>query len=99
MAVRRVLIATGLAALCAGCSGMHAAEGLPHGAAAYRVMPAPDPSAEMAAYKLGPLDVLKVTVFQERDLSFDQIQVDASGNLAFPLIGTVHASGETATQL
>jgi len=42
---------------------------------------------------------LKVTVFQEKDLSFDQIQVDASGNLSFPLIGTVRAAGDTATQL
>jgi polysaccharide export outer membrane protein len=99
MTVGRGLIAAGMVALCAGCSGMHAAADLPHGAAAYGVMPAPDPSAQVAAYKLGALDVLKVTVFQEPDLSFDQIQVDASGNVAFPLIGTVHAAGETATQV
>jgi polysaccharide export outer membrane protein len=72
---------------------------LPRGAAAYGVMPSPDPSKPLMAYKIGPLDVLKVTVFQEKDLSFDQIQVDASGNLALPLIGTVHAAGETATEL
>jgi len=78
---------------------MHAADDLPHGAQSYAVMPPPDPSAAVAAYKIGPLDVLKVTVFQEEDLSFDQIQVDASGNLSFPLIGTVKAAGETATKL
>jgi len=78
---------------------MHAADELPHGAASYAVMPPPDPSQEAAAYRIGPLDVLKVTVFQEKDLSFDQIQVDASGNLAFPLIGTVHAAGDTALEL
>ena len=99
MAVGRVVVAAGLAALCAGCSGMHAADDLPHGAQSYAVMPPPDPSAAVAAYKIGPLDVLKVTVFQEEDLSFDQIQVDASGNLSFPLIGTVKAAGETATKL
>ena len=99
MAVWRVLIAAGLAASCAACSGMHASEGLPHGAAAYAVMPAADPDTPVAAYRIGPLDVLKVTVFEEKDLSFDQIQVDASGNLSFPLIGTVKAGGETATQL
>lgn len=99
MALRRVLIATGMAVLCAGCSGMHAADGLPHGLASYGVMPPPDPSTPAAAYKIGPLDVLKVTVFQEKDLSFDQIQVDASGNLSFPLIGTVHAAGRTALEL
>jgi polysaccharide export outer membrane protein len=99
MAVGRWMVAVGLAAACAGCSGMHAASDLPHGAQSYAVMPPPDPAAPMAAYEIGPLDVLKVTVFQEKDLSFDQIQVDASGNLAFPLIGTVHAAGETAAQL
>lgn len=99
MAVGRVVFAAGLVVLCAGCSGMHAADDLPHGMQSYSVMPPPDPSAAMAAYKIGPLDVLKVTVFQEKDLSFDQIQVDASGDLSFPLIGTVKAGGETATQL
>jgi len=99
MAVGRVLIAAGLAVLCAGCSGMHAADELPHGPAAYGVMPPPDPNTAAAAYKIGPLDVLKVTVFQEKDLSFDQIQVDAAGNLSFPLIGTVHAAGDTALEL
>ena len=78
---------------------MHAAADLPHGAASYAVMPPPDPGQASAAYRIGPLDVLKVTVFQEKDLSFDQIQVDASGNLAFPLIGTVHAAGDTALEL
>jgi polysaccharide export outer membrane protein len=99
MAVGRVVMAAGLAVLCGGCSGMHAAADLPHGMAAYGVMPPPDPGAAVAAYRIGPLDVLKVTVFQEKDLSFDQIQVDASGNLSFPLIGVVKAAGETATQL
>jgi polysaccharide export outer membrane protein len=78
---------------------MHAADGLPHGSASYGVMPPPDSSAQAAAYRIGPLDVLKVTVFQEKDLSFDQIQVDASGDLAFPLIGTVHAGGRTAAEV
>ncbi|MBY8829931.1 polysaccharide biosynthesis/export family protein [Hephaestia mangrovi] len=99
MAVGRVLVATGLVLSCGACSGMHAAEDLPRGAASYAVMPAADPSQEAAAYRIGPLDVLKVTVFQEPDLSFDQMQVDASGNLAFPLIGTVHAGGKTAVEV
>ena len=99
MAVGRVMIAAALAVLCAGCSGMHASDELPHGVASYGVMPPPDPNTPAAAYRIGPLDVLKVTVFQEQDLSFDQIQVDASGNLSFPLIGTVHAAGDTALEL
>lgn len=99
MSVGRVVAAAGLAVMVAGCSGMHAADDLPHGAQSYAVMPPPDPGATTAAYRIGPLDVLKVTVFQEKDLSFDQIQVDASGNLSFPLIGVVRAAGETSMQL
>ena|SRR5690242_1068145 len=99
MAVGRVLVATGLVLSCAACGGMHAARDLPHGMASYAMMPPPDPSQQAAAYRIGPLDVLRVTVFQEKDLSFDQIQVDASGNLAFPLIGTVHAGGKTAAEV
>jgi len=99
MSVGRVLIAAGLVVACAGCSGMHASSDLPHGAQSYAVMPPPDPNSPVAAYRIGPLDVLKVTVFQEPDLSFDQIQVDAAGDLSFPLIGVVHAAGDTATEL
>jgi polysaccharide export outer membrane protein len=99
MIAGRVLLAGGLVLWLSGCSGMHAADGLPHGLASYGVMPPPDSSAQAAAYRIGPLDVLKVTVFQEKDLSFDQIQVDASGDLAFPLIGTVHAGGRTAAEV
>lgn len=99
MVVRRVAIASGLAVLCAGCSGMDVAGDLPRGASAYSVIPAPDSDTSVAAYRIGALDVLKVTVFQEPDLSFDQLQVDASGNVALPLIGTVRAEGKTAAEL
>lgn len=71
---------------------------LPSGAAAYDIIPAPDADAARE-YKIGPLDVLSVTVFQEPDLSFKELQVDASGNLLFPLIGDVRASGKSAAQL
>ena len=99
MGMRRAAIASGLVVLCAGCSGMHVDSSLPSGAAAYDVMPPPSADQQVAAYTIGPLDVLKVTVFQEPDLSFDQMQVDASGNLSFPLIGTVHARGRHGDQL
>ena len=99
MVLRRGAIASGLAVLCAGCSGMSVDRDLPRGASAYAVIPAPDPAASVAAYRIGPLDVLKVTVFQEEELSFDQLQVDASGNVSLPLIGTVRAEGQTAAEL
>src|SRR3546814_1643178 len=74
MGLGRVAIASGLAVVCAGCSGMSVDRDLPRGSAAYGVIPAPDAGATAAAYRIGALDVLKVTVFQEEDLSFDELQ-------------------------
>src|SRR3546814_262765 len=99
MGLGRVAIASGLAVVCAGCSGMSVDRDLPRGSAAYGVIPAPDAGATAAAYRIGALDVLKVTVFQEEDLSFDELQVDASGKVSLPLIGTVRAEGMTAAAL
>lgn len=50
-------------------------------------------------YLIGPTDVLKVSVFQVPDLSFDELRVDSSGNIQMPLIGTVHAADLTPNQL
>jgi len=50
-------------------------------------------------YRIGPLDELSITVFQEEDLSLEEVPVDASGNILFPLIGLVEASGKTSREL
>ena len=47
---------------------------------------------------IGPLDTIQVDVFNVPDLS-REIQVDASGRIAMPLIGTVDARGRTADEL
>lgn len=47
---------------------------------------------------IGPLDTIQVDVFNVPDLS-REIQVDASGRIAMPLIGTVDARGKTAGEL
>ncbi len=44
------------------------------------------------AYALAPGDQLKINVFDEPDLS-GQFQVDENGNIAFPLVGDIHAGG------
>lgn len=82
--------------LLSGCS--HGAA-LPGGEVAYASFP--PPSADKAAddYKIGALDTLSVTVFQEPDLSSSAVQVDASGNVLLPLIGQVKADDKTSTQL
>ena len=47
-------------------------------------------------YRIGATDLLKVTVFQVPDLSFDEVRVDASGQIEMPLIGSVAAAGLTS---
>lgn len=47
---------------------------------------------------IGPLDTLQIDVFNVPELS-REMQVDASGRIAMPLIGTIDARGKTATEL
>lgn len=51
------------------------------------------------AYQIGPLDKLALRVLQVEDLSFEEIYVDASGNLQLPLLGSVRAAGLTPGDL
>lgn len=52
-----------------------------------------------SAYYLGPLDRVVIDVFGIEELSNREVQVDASGRLAFPLIGAVEAIGKTPTEI
>jgi polysaccharide export outer membrane protein len=66
-------------------------------------LPAPDhggvPTLDpQENYKIGPLDVLDITVWQVESLN-RTVSVDASGEMDFPLIGTVHAAGKTPREL
>lgn len=90
-----VALAT-FASILGGCSAGSSAIG---GSAAYDVIPAASDGTRPLDYRIGPLDVLKVTVFQEPDLSLDGVPVDASGNILYPLIGNVAASGKTSAEL
>lgn len=47
---------------------------------------------------IGPLDTIVVDVFNVAELS-RELQVDASGRIAMPLVGTVDARGKTAEEL
>jgi polysaccharide export outer membrane protein len=95
---RPPLVLLGLACACASaCQSPRAA--LPRGAQAYALIPPPAADSSRSAYRIGALDVLAITVFQEPDLTQRDVQVDASGNILMPLVGTVHASGKTARQL
>ena len=47
---------------------------------------------------IGPLDTIQVDIFNVPELS-RQMQVDASGRISMPLIGTIDARGKTAAEL
>jgi polysaccharide export outer membrane protein len=47
---------------------------------------------------IGPLDTVGVDVFNVPELS-REVQVDASGRIAMPLIGTIDARGKTSAEL
>lgn len=50
-------------------------------------------------YRIGATDLLRISVFQVPDLSFDEMRVDASGNIQMPLIGSIRAAGRTPNEL
>ena len=47
---------------------------------------------------IGPLDTIQVDVFNIPDLT-REMQVDASGRISMPLVGTIDARGKTASEL
>ena len=58
----------------------------------------PSDQSRDGGYRLGPGDKVRVTVFGESDLS-GEYQVDGSGMVRLPLIGTLQAAGVTAPAL
>src|SRR5262249_50768849 len=51
-----------------------------------------------AAYKIGPQDVLDISVFKAPELA-RTVQVADSGSVNLPLVGEVHAAGKTAQEI
>lgn len=65
-------------------------------------LPAPDPAdltSQERPYFIGPFDELTINVFGIPDLSEKEVQVDASGRLSFPLVGTLEVGGKTPRQV
>lgn len=65
------------------------------------MLPAPDRNDLTAPDRpslIGPLDSIQVDVFNVPELS-REMQVDASGRISMPLIGTIEARGKTAGEL
>ena len=57
-----------------------------------------DPQVDGSDYRIGPLDVLEIAVYQAPDLS-GTFAVSAEGQIDMPLIGTVAASGKSLSEL
>lgn len=64
-------------------------------------LPPADPVAEAVGrpeYRIGPSDLLAVTIFQVEDLG-REVRVNNAGEVSLPLIGAVGAAGRTVDQL
>ncbi len=101
--MRKIFIAFLIATSVAGCAGTPS----PQSSADLTVLtnsqglPAPTREDLTAADRpalIGPLDTIEVDVFNVPDLS-REMQVDASGRISMPLIGTIDARGKTAGEL
>lgn len=58
----------------------------------------PVPDATSNQYFLGPGDQIRIITYGEEQLT-GEFRVDASGDIALPLVGSVHAAGLTSQQL
>src|SRR3546814_15064623 len=86
MEIRVLQRNTAIVAICLALPGC-ASTGLPTGEQAYEIIPAPSTQTAPSAYRIGPPDVPKITVFQGPDLSLSDVPVYASGTILFPQRG------------
>ena len=89
-----MLIAGLLLASCAGTRGGP----VPYDVKGFGAPDAPAAVTLEEGYRIAPLDKIRVTVFQVADLS-GEYQVDLTGNIGLPLIGSVQAVGLTTDEL
>lgn len=50
-------------------------------------------------YVLGAGDQIKISVYDEQDLSFDQVRLGDSGTITYPFLGEIKVNGLTTTEL
>lgn len=68
------------------------------GQAAYTAIADTDAQADAASYLLQGGDRVSIAVFQEPDLSIDNVEIDAGGSVNLPLIGGIIAAGRSQTE-
>lgn len=97
--LRALLLAAALLsfALLAGCAGSRGGP-VPYNVENFTAPDAPSATLIDEDYKIGPLDTLKITVFQVPDLS-GEFEVDLTGRVSLPLVGDVRAVDMTTAQL
>lgn len=94
--VKRFFVAVSLALLATACTTRGGS--IPYDVQGFKAPDAPASIATENAYKLAPLDVVAVTVFQVPDLSHDYT-IDYTGRFTMPLVGSVNAIGLSANEL
>ena len=52
-----------------------------------------------AQYRLGSGDVIRINVFGEPDLSFEELRLTDAGSFSYPFIGEVRGNGKTAVEI
>ena len=91
-----------------GCASGPPATGVPREVVAAAngpaTLPPPDSTSPSGAYeavsdyRVGPHDLLQITVFQVDELS-RQVRVNSRGMISLPLVGPVRAGGRTVSEL
>lgn len=95
--VSSVLVGLGCMAALAACQPQLNSE-LPLGAPAYATLGGAEPSPA-ADYRLRAGDRISVAIFQEPDLSQQDLVVDNAGAVTLPLIGTVQMAGRSTEEV
>ena len=95
------LTATALAVLCVlmvtGCADRRGGP-IPYDVASFGAPDSPTVQTLESSYKIAPMDTLSVKVFKMPDLS-GEYEVDLTGKVSLPLIGSVPAADLTTAQL
>lgn len=55
--------------------------------------------AQESSYILGPSDVIAISVYEEEDLSFEEIRIGDSGRINYPFLGEINAIGNSVSGL
>ena len=85
------------AGTCAGCADKRGGP-IPYSPSNFGAPDAPTVAPLGSGYKIAPLDTLTIKVFKMPDLSGD-FEVDLTGQISIPLIGSLTATDFTTAQL